>query len=120
MKVENLKTQLEEQKVVVDGQETEVVSKKKEIEQLKSEEGQLQGKLTLYKNDVDILSHNLGQTQLQISQVKAKLLILEEYEQQLESGTSDIDAAITSSDLSRLNTLLSRPVTPPPELQSVS
>lgn len=119
LQVENLKKQLEEQKVIVDGQESEMKAKKQEIDQLKSEEGKLQSKLSVFKNDVEILSHNMSQTQLQISNVKRTLVMLEEYEQQLKTGTADLEAAIAKNDYPKLNTLLSRPVELPPELQSV-
>lgn len=111
-----MKGQFEEQKVVVGSQETEMLTKKRELDQLRSEESQLQNQLGTFRHDVDSLSQNLGQTQLQISQVKTRLLHLEEYERRLTEGLSDLDAAINNNDYHKLNSLLVRPVTPPPEL----
>lgn len=116
VQVENLKLTLVDQKVTVEGQETEMLAKRQELDQLRSEEASLQSKLGIFKQDVDSLSQNLGQTQIHISQVKTKLLHLEEYERQLNEGVVDLDTAITNTDYHKITTLLVRPITPPPDL----
>lgn len=104
----------------MESEEKEMLVKKKELDQLKNEETLLVSKLNACKKDVDNLSSNLGQTQLQISQVKTQLVSLEEFEHQLTESSKDLTAAIASKDFHNLTKLLSRPLTSPPELESVS
>lgn len=118
--MENLKLTLADQKVTVEAQESEMLTKRQELEQLRSEEATLQSKLGSFRQDVDSLSQNLGQTQIHISQVKTKLLHLEDYERQLNEGVSDLESAITNTDYHKITNLLVRPITPPPELISHS
>ena len=115
-----MKQELETRKVRVEGEEKEMLVKKKELDQLKNEENLLQSKLNSCKKDVENLSTNLGQTQLQISQVKTQLVSLEEYEHQITEGSKELTAAVSSKDFHNLTKLLSRTLTPPPELEPVS
>lgn len=69
---------------------------------------------------VDQLSANLANSQLQISQYKAKTVPLEEYEKQLDQALSELELAISSRDIQKLNSLLSRPITPPTSEITVS
>ena len=117
--VDKLRQELETRKVRVEGDEKEMLVKKKELDQLKNEETLLQTKLNSCKKEVENLSSNLGQTQLQISQVKTQLISLEEYENQLQEGSKDLTAAIAGKDFHNLTRLLSRTLTPPPELEPV-
>lgn len=117
--VDKLKQELETRKVKVEGEEKEMLVKKKELDQLKNEESLLVSKLNACKKEVDNLSSNLGQTQLQISQVKTQMVSLEEHEHQLTDGSKDLTAAIASKDFHNLTKLLSRPLTSPPELETV-
>ena len=96
-----------------------MVAKKKELEDLRSEEANLQSKLTGYKKEAEKLSHNMGQIQLQISQSKATLVTLEEYKRQLTEGMADLKTAVGNKDYHKLNSLLVRPISPPPELTPV-
>lgn len=114
-----MKQELETRKTKVEGDEKEMLVKKKELDQLKNEENLLQSKLNSCKKDVENLSSNLGQTQLQISQVKTQLVLLEEYEHQLTEGSKELATAVTSKDFHNLTKLLSRPLSPPPELEPV-
>lgn len=115
-----MRKELETRKVKVEDDEKEMLVKKKELDQLKNEETLLQSKLSTCKKEVENLSSNLGQTQLQISQVKTQLVSLEEYEHQLTEGSKELAAAISSKDFHNLTKLLARPLTPPPELEPVS
>lgn len=83
------------------------------MDELRSEENQLQSKLSGFKQEVDLLSGNLANSQIQISQIKNKLMHMEEYERQLTEGTAELESAITSNDIHRLNFLLSRSISPP-------
>lgn len=104
----------------VKADEEEMIAKKKELNQIRSEESSLQSKLAFYKKEVEQLSSASGHIQLQISQVKALLLSLEEYEIQLKEGTADLEAAMAGNEFHKLNTLLAQAITPPPEIQVVS
>lgn len=114
-----MKQELETRKVRVESEEKEMLVKKKELDQLKNEETLLVSKLNACKKEVNNLSSNLGQTQLQISQVKTQMVSLEEHEHQLTEGSKDLTAAISSKDFHTLTKLLSRPLTSPPELEPV-
>lgn len=112
-----MKRELETRKVKVEDDEKEMLVKKKELDQLKNEENLLQSKLNTCKKEVENLSSNVGQTQLQISQVKTQLVSLEEYEHHLTEGSKELTAAMASKDFHNLTKLLARPLTPPPELE---
>lgn len=80
---------------------------------MRSEEQQLETKLDTYRRELATVSKNVGDTQLEISQVKTKLVEFEEYERQLGDGTNDLEVAITTSDAMKLNSLIARTITPP-------
>ena len=114
------KKALEEQRARVKADEEEMMTKKKELNQIRSEESSLQSKLACYRKEMEQLSASSGQIQLQISQVKALLVTLEEYEGRLKEGSADLEAAVAANEYHKLTTLLARPITPPPEMQTVS
>lgn len=116
--VDKLKADVNEQKSKVTTEEEEVETKKKELDQIRSEESLLQAKLANLKRDIDSLSNVSGQMQLQISQAKAILVSLEEFQSRLKEGTTELETAITNNDIHKLNTLIARPLTPPPELKT--
>ena len=115
-----MKKTVEEQRARVKTNEEEMIAKKKELNQIRSEESSLQSKLAFYKKEMEQMSSTSGQIQLQISQVKALLLSLEEYEIQLKEGSADLEAAVAGAEFHKLNTLLARPISPPPEIHAVS
>lgn len=100
--------------------EEEMIAKKKELNQIRSEESNLQSKLAFYKKETEQFSSASSQIQLQISQVKALLVALEEYEIQLKEGTADLESAMAGNEFNKLNMLLAQPITPPPEIHVVS
>lgn len=120
LKVENLRRQVDEQKDAIESQENELNSKRKELEELKTEEQQLQSRLSAEKKSLEQLSSSLANSQLQISQYKAKTIPLEEYEKQLEQASSELELAFNSRDIHKLNSLVSRPITPPTNEITVS
>lgn len=111
--VENLSQQLNEQKLKVDSQESELLSKRKELEDLKLEESKLELKLDSYKREAENASKIAGNTQLEISHIRTKLIELEEYERRLNDAITDIDSAVSSNDVFKMNSLLPRTITPP-------
>lgn len=120
MQVSKTRKSVEEQRIRVKADEEEMMAKKKELNQIRCEESNLQSKLAIYKKEMEQMSCSSSQMQLQISQVKALLVALEEYEIQVKEGTADLQAAVAANDLHKLNTLLCRPISPPPEIQLVS
>ncbi len=111
--VENLSQQLNEQKLRVDSQESELISKRKELDDLKLEESKLELKLDSYKREAENASKIAGNTQLEISHIRTKLMELEEYERRLNDAITNIDSAVSSNDIFKINSLLPRTITPP-------
>lgn len=116
LQVTKLQASLEEQRSRVKKEGEEMTSKKLELNQMRSEEATLQEKLKCIKRDMESVSSSTGQMQLQISQIKALLIALEEYESQLKERTKDLEHAIQTDDYHKLNTMLSRTITPPSEI----
>lgn len=117
--VEKLRKELESRKVKVEEEEREMLVKKSQLDSLKNEEEVLQNRLVQSKKEVADIAENLGSTTIQISQVKAALVSLEEYEHAVTQGSKDLSAAIKAKDFHNLTRLLARPLTPPPQLQPV-
>lgn len=111
--MEQFSQQLEEQKSKVGQQEGELVAKRKELEELKGEESQLEAKLEAYKKETEFTAKNVGDTQLEISHIKTKLMELEEYDRRLNDGITELDISISSKDIMKINNLLPRTITPP-------
>lgn len=111
--MENLNQQLVEQNVKIESQENELTSKRKELEELRSEESKLEAILESNKREIDSASKTIGDTQLEISQLGTKLIEMEEYERRLNDGINDINYALSNNDIMKINTLLPRTITPP-------
>ena len=111
--MEQFNQQLEEQKLKVGQQEGELVAKRKELEELKGEESQLEAKLEACKKETEFTARNVGDTQLEISHIKTKLMELEEYDRRLNDGITELDVSISSKDIMKINNLLPRTITPP-------
>ncbi|KAI2797941.1 Calcium ion binding [Blomia tropicalis] len=112
--VENLNKQFIEQKKSIEEQEVDLGSKKKEFEELKNEEVSLESKLSLSKSEAEQASKTATDTQLEISQIKANVVELEEYERRVNEMLSDYDYAINNHDIVKIASLLPRSITPPP------
>ena len=112
-KVDNLSQQLTEQKTKVEFQESELSAKRKEVEDLKTEESKLESQLEEYRRETETASKNAGDTQLEMSQIKTKIMELEEYERIVSDAINDFDSALSAQDLVRISNLLPRTFTPP-------
>ena len=110
----NLNTQYLEQKKKINDQEGDLSSKQKEFEDLKNEEIRLESKLATSKNEAEQASKNATDTQLEISQIRANFVELEEYERRVKEMISDYDGAINNQDIVKIASLLPRSITPPP------
>nr|CAD7260565.1 unnamed protein product [Timema shepardi] len=90
-KVDNLRRQADEQEHTLKSQEDELNSKKQELEGLKQEEAGLAQQQKDSRNQLDNLTKNLQDTQLQISQ---------EQHRQMNDAVVMYDSAISSGDTS--------------------
>lgn len=112
--MENLNQQYLDQQKKIEEQEGDLVSKRKEFEDLKNEEVRLESKLALSKNEAEQASKNATDTQLEISQIKTNFVELEEYERRVNEMLSDYDYAMNNQDIVKIASLLPRSITPPP------
>ncbi|KAK7864692.1 hypothetical protein R5R35_010951 [Gryllus longicercus] len=96
--VDNLRRQADEQEQTLKVQEDELTSKKQELEGLKQEEANLEQQQKESRNKLDNLTKNLQDTQLQISQAKAKITHLQELHRQMNDAVQLYDTAIESGD----------------------
>ncbi|KAK0173240.1 hypothetical protein PV328_006470 [Microctonus aethiopoides] len=97
-KVEKLRQQAEEQESVLRSQEDELNSKRQELEGLRQEEQQLEHQQNDSRDQLNELTKNLQNTQLQISQAKAKITHLEEQQRQMSDAIAIYDSALATGD----------------------
>ena len=112
--VATLNQQFNDEKKKIDDQQGDLSTKQKEFEDLKNEEIQLESKLASSKAQAESEAKNATDTQLEISQIKANHVELEEYERRVTDMISDYDHAINSQDIVKIASLLPRSITPPP------
>ncbi|XP_067001966.2 epidermal growth factor receptor substrate 15-like 1 isoform X2 [Anabrus simplex] len=98
--VDNLRRQADEQEQTLRSQEEELSSKKQELEGLKQEEAKLEQQQKESRNQLENLTKSLQDTQLQISQAKAKITHLQEQHRQMNDAVAMYDLAISSGDAS--------------------
>ncbi|XP_063238176.1 epidermal growth factor receptor substrate 15-like 1 isoform X2 [Bacillus rossius redtenbacheri] len=103
LQVDNLRRQAGEQEAALRAQEEELSSKKTELEGLRQEEARLEEQQRDFRGRLDGLTRNLQDTQLQISQAKAKITDLQEQHRQMNDAISAYDSALSSGDLSSLS-----------------
>ncbi|XP_044004966.1 epidermal growth factor receptor substrate 15-like 1 isoform X2 [Aphidius gifuensis] len=96
--VDKLRQQAEEQESVLRTQEEELNSKRQELEGLRQEEQQLEQKQNKSRDQLNELTKNLQNTQLQISQAKAKITDLEEQQRQMSDAIAIYDSALATGD----------------------
>ena len=89
------------------------MAKRKELEDLKSEESKLESQLEFYKNETETTAKTAGDTQLEISQIRTKIMELEEYERRVSDALNDFDSALSAQDIVKISSLLPRTITPP-------
>ncbi|XP_015585012.1 epidermal growth factor receptor substrate 15-like 1 isoform X2 [Cephus cinctus] len=96
--VDKLRQQAEEQESVLRSQEEELHSKRQELEGLRLEEQQLEQQQNKSRDQLNELTKNLQDTQLQISQAKAKITHLEEQQRQMTDAITLYDSALAAGD----------------------
>ncbi|CAH1102861.1 unnamed protein product [Psylliodes chrysocephalus] len=101
-KVDKLRVQAAEQAEMVKAQETELNSKKEQLEGLRMEEERLEKQKTESIKKLDSLSVNLQDTQLNISQAKALITQLQEQTRQMNDAIVACDSTIESGDISQI------------------
>ncbi|KAJ1523908.1 hypothetical protein ONE63_010459 [Megalurothrips usitatus] len=99
-KVDKLRMQADEQEQVLKAQEEELTSKKQELENLKQEETRLAQQQDQFKQKLESLTKGLQDSQLHISQAKAKITLLQEQRHQMTDALALYDTAINTSDVS--------------------
>ncbi|XP_066150911.1 epidermal growth factor receptor substrate 15-like 1 isoform X2 [Euwallacea fornicatus] len=99
-KVDKLRAQANEQADLVAAQESELKTKKEQLDGLRQEEQRLEDQKNESLNKLQSMTSNLQETQLNISQVKALTTQLQEQSRQINDAISICEAAIQSGDLS--------------------
>ena len=114
---EQLRVQIDEQKIKVEKEENRLSVKKREFNALQSEEQQLESQLEAYRREMEEISKEIADSQLQLSHYKGKMLSIEQYEQLLIAYNQELDTALESKEAHKLNSLLNRQIEIPEELQ---
>ncbi|KAJ8927022.1 hypothetical protein NQ314_020585, partial [Rhamnusium bicolor] len=94
--------QAAEQAELVKAQETELNSKKEQLEGLRQEEQRLEKQKAESMRKLDSLTSNLQDTQLSISQAKALITQLQEQTRQMNDAITACDTAIESGDVNQV------------------
>lgn len=96
--MDKLRFQADEQAEVLKAQENELTSKKEQLENLRKEEERLEQQKLDSDAQLNRLTTNLQDTQLQISQAKAKITQLQEQQRQMNDAITACDSAIETGD----------------------
>lgn len=99
LKVDKLRQQAEEQESVLRGQEEELNFKRQELEGLRQEEQQLEQQQNKNRDQLNELTKKLQDTQLDISQAKAKITHLQEQQRQMSDAIALYDSALAAGDV---------------------
>ncbi|XP_055310791.1 epidermal growth factor receptor substrate 15-like 1 isoform X2 [Sitodiplosis mosellana] len=99
--VAKIREQCQKQEETIREQETELDSKRGELQKLKDEESSLERDYEENKQKLDKLSKTLQETQLQICQIKALVMQLEESQRQLNDALVVCKSAIEANDPSQ-------------------
>nr|XP_023024317.1 epidermal growth factor receptor substrate 15-like 1 [Leptinotarsa decemlineata] len=100
--VDKLRAQAAEQAEMVKAQETELNSKKEQLEGLRIEEERLEKLKAENTKKLSNLNSNLQDTQLSISQAKALITQLQEQTRQMNDAIATCDSAMESGDVSQI------------------
>lgn len=100
--VDKLRTQAKEQAELVAVQETDLKSKKEQLDGLRQEEERLEQQKNESLQQLDSITKNWQDTQLNISQFKALSTQLQEQSRQISDAVTLCDSAIESGDVSQL------------------
>ncbi|XP_046445364.1 epidermal growth factor receptor substrate 15-like 1 isoform X2 [Daphnia pulex] len=108
--VRTFRTQAEEQENTLRTQEAEVAAKKQELNNLRSEELRMEQQMQAASLQLDKLQNTLQDTHLQISQIKARMTVLQEHQHQIDEALVAYDEALETGDPSRLGDNVLRPI----------
>lgn len=81
------------------GQEEELSLKRQELEGLRQEEQQLEQQQNKNRDQLNELTKKLQDTQLEISQAKAKITDLQEQQRQMSDAIALYDSALAAGDV---------------------
>lgn len=93
-----IREQCQKQESTIKDQETEIESKRSELQKLKDEENSLEKQYDESLKELECLSGKLQDTQLQISQVKAMVSQLQENQRQMNDALAMCKIAIEESN----------------------
>lgn len=96
--VNKIREQCQKQEDTLKEQEGELDSRRSELQKLKNEEQALEKEYISSTKDVDRLTSQLQDTQLEISQVKAMVTQIQEYQRQMNDALSMFRNAIDTND----------------------
>lgn len=98
-----IREQCQKQESTIKDQETEIESKRSELQKLKDEENSLEKQYDESLKELECLSGKLQDTQLQISQVKAMVSQLQENQRQMNDALAMCKIAIEESNPSMVS-----------------
>uniref|UniRef100_A0A2M4A7M9 Putative epidermal growth factor receptor substrate 15-like 1 isoform x3 n=1 Tax=Anopheles triannulatus TaxID=58253 RepID=A0A2M4A7M9_9DIPT len=96
--VNKIRDQCQKQEAALKEQEGELDSRRSELQKLKNEEDALEKEFLAGTKEVDQLTSQLQDTQLEISQVKAMVTQIQEYQRQMTDALSMFRTAIEEND----------------------
>ncbi|XP_062547688.1 epidermal growth factor receptor substrate 15-like 1 isoform X2 [Armigeres subalbatus] len=96
--VNKIREQCQKQEATLKEQEGELDSRRSELQKLKDEEHALEKEYNAGTKDVDRLTSQLQDTQLEISQVKAMVTQIQEYQRQMTDALAMFRNAIDTND----------------------
>uniref|UniRef100_A0A1Q3FXS5 Putative epidermal growth factor receptor substrate 15-like 1 n=1 Tax=Culex tarsalis TaxID=7177 RepID=A0A1Q3FXS5_CULTA len=101
--VNKIRDQCQKQEDTLKEQEGELDSRRSELQKLKDEEQSLEREYNSCTKDVDRLTSQLQDTQLEISQVKAMVTQIQEYQRQMTDALAMFRSAIDTNDPSMVS-----------------
>nr|CAG4638275.1 EOG090X01QX [Cyclestheria hislopi] len=101
--VRTFRTQAEEQEKVLRTQEAEVAAKKQELSDLRNEELRMEQQTQATRAQLDKLQNTMQDTQLNITQIKARISVLQEQQNEINDALAAYEEALTNGDATQLN-----------------
>uniref|UniRef100_T1IH15 Epidermal growth factor receptor substrate 15-like 1 n=1 Tax=Strigamia maritima TaxID=126957 RepID=T1IH15_STRMM len=110
--VNKLKELAEEQEKSICEQEKDLNSKRQELNDLRQEETKLEQQIEGGKNQLNVLTKNMQDSQLHITQAKNKMNQMQEQNKRLQDLVLQYDSAISSGDVSSISDVSLQVITP--------
>lgn len=104
---------LERERSLVEAKDRELKTKRTQLQTLKNEESELKEKFSNYKQELGATTENLTNTQLQETQIKTKLVEIQEFINTTNTAMDDIKKAIDIKDTIKLSALCNQMLTLP-------